>query len=656
MKRPTGIPFMLTVSLMILLPFSGYCQDDDPVLMTLGKHKVYVSEFMHMYQKNLDQTMDQREDPQTYLDRFIDFKLKVIEAEERGLDKKPDFVREFEGYKDQLARPYLNDREMVDTLVREAYDHMKYEVNASHILIRCPMDASPEDTLDAYERIMEVRKKILNGIPFQQMARAVSDDPSVKSNGGNLGYFTALQMVYPFEKCVYNLKPEMISMPVRTRFGYHLILLHDKRPNQGTVQVAHIMVAVPRNADPEKKKNAYEKVQEIYRQLQEGTSFDTLAAKYSDDYNSARRGGKLPWFGSGKMVPAFEKAAFALKNPGEISEPIQTGYGWHIIKLLGKKPLPPFEEIESELRRKVLTSDRAAIARDVWYRKLMTRYGITTDSTLLNEIIIRSTDNDGNFVYGDFSDLEKAELASGDGFLLPVSDLTGVLKRNKPGTGESPSYFVHKTYRKILRDKLFEFEKSHLAEVEPDYRTLLNEYHDGMLLFEIMDQEVWSKATRDTVGLEKYYEMHKSEFTTPRKSVVDIFELGNPKTARSLMKNIKRRNRNKITQEEFEQNIRNKDVRMIGIRDTIAEGNQEYNELLTWRRGISGLRTYNGRYYIVYTYKVIPEQIQPLDEVLGLVTADYQEYLEQEWLKQLRRKFPVTVNQEAFKKIRNQTE
>lgn len=648
---------LLTIFLLLTLfavPFASQGQTaPKSVLFTIDDKPVFASEFLHMYRKNADQTVDSVEDVDTYLKRFIDFKLKVTEAERMGLDTMPSFVREFNSYREQLAAPYLTDRQTLEHLITEAYEHMKWEVNASHILIRCGMDAPPADTLDAYNRLMQIRAKITEGTPFSQMARAVSDDPSAKSNGGNLGYFTALQMVYPFEKAVYALKPGDLSMPVRTRFGYHLIYLHDRRPNPGSIHVAHIMVAVPRNADPQKKKEAFEKIRDIYRQLRNGASFDSLARKYSDDYNSARHGGILPWFGTGKMVPPFEKAAFALQHPGEISEPVQTGYGWHIIKLIERKPLQPLDEMKDELRRKILSSDRARIAREALVQKLISRYHIVTDSSLLEEIILNGSIVEGRFSTETNDYPDNRPVAQGDGFSLPVALLMRTLERTRANPDETTLHFVLKNYDNLLRDKIIEFEKSQLDKTNPDYAAILKEYHDGMLLFEIMDRKIWSRATRDTLGLEQFYTAHQKQYLSEKTQITTLYTFDNLKVQKQLLRDIKKMNRKKLSEKDLITKYHHKNTDLQIQTDTLRYSDQGLESIIPWKKGISEVIPIEGKYILVQTLKVIPPAPQPLDKIRGMVTADYQEYLENKWLEELHKKYKTTINRTVLSEIKN---
>ena len=316
---------------------SGLLAQESPVLLTIADEQVTLAEFERIYRKNNNEASLNRQTPEEYLDLFINFKLKVKEAESLGMDTTTKFINELEGYRKQLAKPYLTDDETKEIMIQEAYQRSKLDINASHILIKLSEFATPEDTLAAYIKITEIRDRILSGEDFETVAKATSEDQSVNRNGGNLGYFTAFAMIYPFETIAYNTSVGEISMPFKTNYGYHILLIHDKRPARGQVKVAHIFVRNPEGMSEEQKKEAYEKTQMIYDSLQMGTDFAYMASTYSEDPSSARNGGETPWFGTGRMFPEFEDACFSIEEKGDINKPFKSMLGWHIIKLLDKK-------------------------------------------------------------------------------------------------------------------------------------------------------------------------------------------------------------------------------------------------------------------------------------------------------------------------------
>ena len=355
---------------------NAFSQDKKATILTIDGEAITLEEFDNIFRKNNRDSVITQQALDDYMQLFINFKLKVKEARALGLDTVTKFKTELEGYRAQLARPYLTDTDVLNELMREGYERLNQEVHASHILIKCDPNASPEDTLKAFNKAMDIRNQILNGSDFSIVAKDRSEDPSAKDNGGDLGYFTAFQMVYPFEDAAYKGNVGDISLPVRTRYGYHIIKIIDKRTARGEIHVAHIMIK-------EKKEeggaaNAEAKATEIYQKLLAGEKFEDLSAKFSDDGSSAKKGGELPWFGTNKMVIEFEDASFALKNDGDISKPFKTSYGWHIVKRLGYKPVASYQEMEKEIKGKVSKDQRAEKTKASFITKLKKQYQFTT--------------------------------------------------------------------------------------------------------------------------------------------------------------------------------------------------------------------------------------------------------------------------------------
>jgi peptidyl-prolyl cis-trans isomerase SurA len=351
----------------------------EPVVMTINNKPVTKTEFLQIYTKNNPDPSFDKDSLDRYMQLFEVFKLKVAEAEALGYDTLPRLQKELEGYKKQLALPYLIDSVQNQAMVKEAYNRTATEVRCSHILIKLDPNASPKDTLAAYNRLLGLKARIEKGEDFASIAKSKlgSEDPSAVNNGGDLGYFTAFQMVYPFEEKAYTTPVGTISEPFRTRFGYHILKVTDKRPARGTIKVAHLMIATGREATAETRQNAEKKINEIYDSLVTGSSWDKLVNAYSEDANSIKKGGELPAFGSGtsqRMVLEFEDAAFALKQVGEFSKPVRTQYGYHIIKLIEWTPVKSYDNLRRELQAKVNKDERSKVTQDSFVQKLRAQY------------------------------------------------------------------------------------------------------------------------------------------------------------------------------------------------------------------------------------------------------------------------------------------
>lgn len=509
--------------------------DDEKPIMTIGATKVPFREFRYVYNKNNERAEDAFTDKSVreYVDLYVKFKLKVMDAEKEGLDTTNAFRKEFEGYKKQLAKPYLTDKSVTERLVKEAYNRMKEEVNASHILVKCDAKADPKDTLAAYNKAMDYRKKILAGESFEKMAREHSDDPSAKSNGGSLGFFTAMQMVYPFEDAAYKTAKGAITMPIRTQFGYHLLKVVDRRASQGQITVAHIMIRANPGMPAEDSIAARKKINDIYARLQKGENFGALATEFSDHTDSKPKGGLLPPFGAGSMLPAFENAAFALKDTGNYSPPFQTPFGWHIVKLKNKKPLEPFEELKSSLESKVSKDSRSELNKSLLVARLKKENGLVENKALMTYGISKADTNliNGKWKY-DMTDkkLDQVLFTIKDKKLTLADFWKFVEKRQHSTKSKEPVYQMTLLYKEFVDQEVLDYEESHLAQKYEDYKMLVKEYRDGILLFNMMEKKVWNKGTEDTTGLKTYHSDNKAKYRYDTRAKVTIYAANSQKT------------------------------------------------------------------------------------------------------------------------------
>ena len=488
----------------------------EPVLFSVQNNPTTLQEFLYVYNKNnfsRDTVANPAEDLREYLDLYINFKLKVQEAKDAGMHTEEAFIQELEGYKKQLAKPYLTESAVTEKLVKEAYERLGTEVSASHILIGLKPTAEPADTLAAYKKIMELREQILAGEDFEALARKHSEDPSAAMNGGRLGYFTALQMVYPFENAAYQTPEGEVSMPVRTNFGYHLVKVHDKRPSQGKVKVAHLMIRTPEAASPEEVNRAKEKAGEIYRKLQNGADWNQLTAQFSEDRATNSSGGELDWFGTGQMVPSFEGAAFALEEKGAISEPIRTPYGWHIIRLIDTEPLAPFEELEEELQARISRDSRAQLQEAALLARLSKENKLEENKANYKVLMEKAAAELAAGNYAPDSTEAAKVLFHLQNETYTVGDFTAWLKENaRPANKGFSEQHLRQLYERWRKEELLTYEEAHLAEKYDDYRLLVQEYHDGILLFQLMDETVWTKALEDTAGLRTFFNANRSRY------------------------------------------------------------------------------------------------------------------------------------------------
>jgi len=629
----------------------------DPVLMTVGGDPVTKGEFESIYRKNNQkETKSDRKALEEYLELFTNFKLKVKAAKDAGKDTVKAFQNELKGYRKQLAQPYLTDKDVNDRLINEAYERMKKDVRASHILIKLGSDPSPKDTLVAFNKIMGLRNRVLKGEDFGVLASANSDDPSAKQNAGDLGYFTSMMMVYPFENAAYNTAVGQISMPVRTKFGYHILKVVDTRDAQGQVHVAHIMVKVPENAKDSAVAIARKKIEEIADKVKKGEDFASLASNFSDDRTSGKNGGQLPWFGTGKMVPDFEKAAFDLKKDGEVSQIIQTQYGFHIIKRLERKGVQAFDEVKAELKQKVSKDSRSQVSRNSVISKIKAENNFKEDPKALIELISKV---DTSYYNGKW----KAESASGltkplfnlGNVSYTQQDLAKFISENQSKQSKESSLdgLVRKAYDAWKDDKIIAFEDAKLETKYQDFRLLMQEYRDGILLFEITDENVWSKALKDSAGLASFYENNKSNYMWADRLDAVIYKAKDAKIAKDSRKLVEKKIKKGSSIEDITKKINESSQLNLQVEEGVfSKGDNETIDKITWIEGVSpDIINTDGSVTFVEVRKKMAPAPKSISEARGLITADYQTYLEKEWIDQLKKKYAVTVNKAVFDTI-----
>nr|WP_305069579.1 peptidylprolyl isomerase [Flavobacterium covae] len=536
----------LTTALLIIST-TGFSQNlNKDILFTIDDKPYYTDEFLRVYNKNIDLVKDEsQKDLNAYLDLYVAYKLKINKANKLELQNGTQYKNELRSYRNQLAKNYTSDTKVTKALIDEAYTRIQKEVKASHILILCDENATPEDTLKAYKQIQEVRNKALKGESFESLAIQYSQDPSAKENKGNLGYFSAFRMVYPFESAAYKTKIEEISMPVRTRFGYHLLKVQDIRENRGEVTVAHIMILRPQNntdADIIKSKNS---IYDIYSKLKQGENFATLANQYSEDKSSAPKGGTLPRFSSGQLSSdIFEDKAFELKKIGDYSEPFESQFGWHIVKLIDKHPIKKLQEMERELDTKIRKDDRSKIIVSALTSKLRQKYSVKRNEKMFLEIKNIITDS----YYNPEWQMPENKKQLFDKELVKIADksIEGTLfinelnSQQKIKTKIKPiEKLIDQAYSNFIDNQLNIYYNENLEKEFPEFANIVEEYRDGLLLFDLMEKEIWNKAKQDTIGLKKYFQENKLKYQWKNRAEVITVSSTNEEFVKKAQKLLK---------------------------------------------------------------------------------------------------------------------
>ncbi|MEZ4979864.1 MAG: peptidylprolyl isomerase, partial [Chitinophagales bacterium] len=508
---------------------------DEETLFTVAGKEVKVKEFVRVYTKNNinNQADFSKASLDEYLNLFVNFKLKVMEAENLQMDTIKSIQNELRTYQKQLAQNYINDKEVSEDLVKEAYERSKSEVEVSHILIRWPKEfPTSSDSLNTLKTIKAIKKQATPS-NFNQLAKEKSQDPSAKDNEGYLGYLTVLQTVYPFENAMYTTAVGSISDPVATQFGYHLVLVHATRPTRGKMKTAHLFIKSKESDELDKQTAAKNKIDQIYKELSSGAiDFDAAVQKYSEDTKTKFQNGLLPELSSGEMIPSFADAAFALKKDGDFSAPVQTPIGWHIIKRVSKTEVKEYQEASAELEKRVERDSRSNVAVEKSIEDTKQKFAYTSITKNINEVLeaLANSYKDEKFKIENQS-LDKMIFKIGDK-LFTQKDFIIYTKasfsKNPNLDNIKESLKAH--FNKYQNIKLQEFREAHLAEINSEYKNLMQEYHDGILLFELTDQEVWSKAVIDTLGLREFYNKNKTNYMWKERAAYSKFIFANETT------------------------------------------------------------------------------------------------------------------------------
>ena len=482
-----------------LVSFSQFNERD--VLFNVNNESVLAGEFIRVYNKNIDLIKDEsQKDIDNYLQLYINYKLKLSEAYSRELHKNDNYKKELKKYTKQLESTFLTDKVTEEKLLLEAYERTKYEVNVSHVLIRIGEDNN--DTIDVYNNILRLRNPLLkNHIDSLIKNHHNGKDLIVE----DLGYFSVFKMIYKFENVAYNTKIGEVSMPFRTRFGYHIIKVIDKRNSLGEVNAAHIMAY-------KNKPGSKEKIYNLYDSIRKGSNFESLAKKYSEDKNTSFKGGRLNPFSSGQLNSIeFENMAFSLNKPNEISSPVETKLGWHIIKLYSKNKLKPIGDMKSILSNKIKRSSRSSIISDSFYAILLDRYNLNYENKNLEYFV--SIINDSWEIPDN---IEK------DNFLIKIynktynfQDFATYIEENKSSIKtKSKEDIVFSLYKDFINNNLLEIYKYNLEDENLDYKYILKEYKEGLLLFDLMQEKIWNVASSDSINIKEFYQSNKSKYSS----------------------------------------------------------------------------------------------------------------------------------------------
>ncbi len=643
------LPWLFSIILI-----STICFGQDPVILTINGSEVHKSEFEQIYWKNKKEKLATKEDLDEYIKLFVNFKLKVLAAENLGLDTLKKFTNELNGYKIQLQKPYLTDTSINEDLLKEAYFRTVNEINASHIMVKLPINPSAQDTLKAWEKISNIRTTATNPkTNFEDLALEVSEDPSAKENKGNLGYFSAFKMIYAFEEAAYTTPIGKVSKIVRTRYGYHLVKPNQLRKAKGKIKASHIMIAV-QGKNAEEYELAYAKIMKVYDRIVNGEPFNELAKDFSDDRNSARKGGELGWIGSGgNFYKEFEEAVFSLKSDNEYSKPFKTPNGWHIVKRLEFEPIGDFEKIKYELKNKIQKDSRAQKTISSFIEILKKEYDLVSFlkvKDLFTMINSKSFDNDNIINNKKLKSSKKIILTFSDKKYSNFDFIQHLHKIQSLKKCQNDLSSISKEFNNFLNKELIEYEKTQLSSKHPEYKALMKEYRDGILLFEISDQKIWTKAIKDTLGLKKFYDENTNKWNWPNRINGEFFTAQSKKEINKVYSLKKKGN---LSNDSIVSLINNQSSEIINYNKEIIDDLDTYNlDFGSLKLGLTKPFLINQKWIFINITELLPARTKTMDEAEGLIVTAYQNHLEKIWLEELKSKNEIKINFETLYSIK----
>lgn len=636
-------------------------QKNDPVLLKVNNTPITKSEFEYVYKKNNTDNSIEKKTLDEYLDLFIDFKLKVEEAKTLGIDTTVQFKREFNSYKDQLIAPNLVDSVTEYDYAKKIYDKQGENIEVSHILIKFEKDKMlPADTLEIYNKALQIRNRLVGKNPeaFEKVAKEVSSDPSAQQSerAGYLGWATALMFVQPFENAMYSLNVNEISMPVRSQFGYHIIKVHNRRPDPGRVNVAHIMFGFSQPNPPKEEVDSLSALAgSVYNKLKAGEDYATLCLEYSADKQSAAKGGELGLFGMSVGLPTeFKDASFALKNKGDISSPIKTSYGFHILKLIDRQDRASWDEskkmVASTIKRNdgnTLTKlETEKLCKDLNYKKNDTAFAEL--KTLANSLFPSDTlyqekiagNNETLFTIG-------SEIYSMNSFAEFLAD-------RSTQTAKVSVDDLDNLYQTYLSSILKNDQKDYFVENNSDIKNLVNEYHDGILLFDVMNKEVWEKAAQDSIGLQSYFNKNKAKYNWDAPKYKGILVHCKDEAAQKRAQNVlKKYKKTDDWAEALKAEFSSDSIKVIRFeRGVWAKGENSYVDYLVFNKKKGDKPEEKAEFPLFFVEGKTIKQAENYTDVKGLVVSDYQTELEKNWVKSLRDKYSVEVTKAVLETIK----
>lgn len=638
---------MNKASLLVVAALIGITASSQ-TLFTYGKYQVTAPEFVRAYNKNNTQPVtDKAKAMRDYLDLYINSRLKIREAYERRFDTLPQIRSEVTNLRNQIIENYMSDPETMNRLTKEAFERSQKDIHIGHIFIAF----GGSDTSAAYAQARAVLER-LKKEDFSKVAREASQDPAVATNKGDAGWITVFTLPYYFESAIYATKPGQYSTPVRSKAGYHIFKNIAERKAVGKMKAKQILLAFPPGADDAVKKQIAKRADSLYARVMAGDNFDRLATSFSNDYLTAITGGSMPDFGVGQYEPAFENKVWGLTKDGATTKPFLTSHGWHIVRRISSVPVisnAADKNNDQDLRQKIIMDQRWKTSRDVIYDRVVKeanlrqlQYDVNglwalTDSILDRRPLTIYTVTRETPIY----QLGDTVLKAND-FIVYAQ----AFRYRPDGTGLRT---YPETMNEFLRNAVFQYYRDHLEAFNEDFRYQMSEFTDGNLFFEIMQQQIWNRAQADTAELRALYETNKTKYTWGKSADAVIFFCADANVAKSLYEQLKK------TPAKW------RELADALTEKVVADSSRyEWDQIPNKNKAIptTGMITTpvvnatDNTASFAYIVKTYPNPTQRnFNEAKGLVINDYQTVLEEQWIKELKKKYPLVIDESVWSSI-----
>lgn len=692
--------FALLAALVVTMGLKAQ-KANDPVVFEVNGKKIYKSEFMREFLRSIGKdstaaptacTYEKRQALEEYATLFVNYRTKLEDAFANGFDTVPEMLKELKGYRNELAAPYLIDSVTLNNILKEAYERNHYTLHAGHILVALGKEPTPEDTLKAYNKAMAYYNRVMGGEDFYTVAKEAAevrfkeqlippDDPRRKDDG-DLGCFSVFEMVYPFESAAYSLNVGEVSKPVRTIYGYHIVKLFEKNPYFNRCSFQHIWVS-----DKGEKEKSFARILDAYKKIVDGENFNTVCSNYSDDQSTAEKGGLIS-NASARQIPSEYVMLLSQMSPGDMTEPFKTQYGWHILKLVARDTLPAYEDMVPYYKQRLTRDSRSRKPREAFVEQCKRKYnfcdytkmymkpakvkgkkGKQDKQPLASLAECRSAINDSVFSkswrYREGMVTDMRPLFSVEDIEYTAVDLLKFVEEHQKAEAHCDlQMYLENRYNNFINDKVFEYANNHLEEEHNEFATLMDEYRNGLMIFSYNDRMIWSKAIKDTMGLAEFYKMYSAERSIDNEadapyfwneradvtvaSVPDSATIDPAKVVKIMQKAAKKG----WSCEEINNAIGAKAKGSFNVekRPLVEKEHQNTLKNNQWRPGTYVNPTKSG-YEVVRVDRIYDPCLKSQSEARGYYVNEYQNYLEKELIKQLRKKYNVVIHQDVIDEI-----